>query len=188
LRAFIAVAKHRSFTRAAQELLITQPAISQQIRVLEADLDGFPVAADSDLEAEILGMTELVVVGAPGERTSRLMSWDTSAPLRRLMSESGVAVEVCTNDIGLLKRFVRERAGIAIVPRWSVSVELEAGTFELVPLQLPPLREPMGIVYSRSRRSQALAAFLTVVHDYKPILKEICSGNAAAVDDGATIG
>jgi len=83
---------------------------------------------------------------------------------------------VCTNDIGLLKRFVRERAGIAIVPRWSVSVELEAGTFELVPLQLPPLREPMGIVYSRSRRSQALAAFLTVVHDYKPILKEICSG------------
>ena len=38
LRAFIAVAKHRSFTRAAQELLITQPAISQQIRVLEADL------------------------------------------------------------------------------------------------------------------------------------------------------
>ena len=289
MRAFVAVAKHRSFTRAAQELLITQPAISQQIRVLEADLGtalfrrephaidltdagvallpdaeeilrsvdyartrlaarpsvqgsirvvtgtvastiiyggiysrfvrqypriefrltvgvgidaappivqagdadvefvALPVAADSDLEAEVLGTTELVAVAAPGERMSRVMAWDTSAPLRRLMSEAAVAIEVFTNDILLLKRFVREHAGVAIVPRWSVSAELEAGTFELVPLALPPLREPMGIVYSRSRRSHALVAFLTVVHDYKPILKEICSGKATAVDDGATI-
>jgi DNA-binding transcriptional LysR family regulator len=144
---------------------------------------GFPVAADSDLEAEILGTTELVAVSAPGERMTRVMSWDTSASLRRVMSEAGVAVEVCTNDISVLKRFVRERAGIAIVPRWAVSEELEGGTFELVPLHLPPLREPMGIVYSRSRRSQALAAFLTIVHDYKPIIKEICSGNAAHAGD-----
>ena len=285
LRAFIAVAKHRSFTRAAQELLITQPAISQQIRVLEADLGtalfrrdshaidltdagiallpdaeeilrsvdyartrlasrvtvhgslrvvtgtvastviysgiyarfvrlypridfrltvgvgiehaptvvqagdadiafvGFPLAAESDLEAEVLGTTELVTVSAPGERMTRIMSWDTSAPLRRIVSEAGVRVEVCTNDIALLKRFVRERAGMAIVPRWAVAQELEAGTFELVPLNLPPLREPMGIVYSRAGRSQALAAFLTVIHDYKPILKEICSGNAAVADE-----
>jgi DNA-binding transcriptional LysR family regulator len=153
----------------------------------DADLAfvGFPVAADSELEAEVLGTTELVAVAAPGEHPSRVMSWDTSATLRRLMSEAGVAVEVRTNDIALLKRFVRERAGIAIVPRWSVSTELEAGTFELVPLHLPPLREPMGIVYARAHRSHALAAFLTVVHEYKPILKEICLGKAAPVDDGA---
>lgn len=284
MRAFIAVAKHRSFTRAAQELLITQPAISQQIRVLEADLGTalfrrephaidltdagiallpdaeeilrsvdyarsrlaarpsvqgtlrvvtgtggsttiyagiysrfvrqypkidfrltvgvgidlapgfvhsgeadvafvpFPVSADSDLEEEVLGTTDLVAVAAPGERMSRVMVWDTSAPLHRLMRDAGLAVEVCTNDLALLKRFVRERAGVAIVPRWSVLAELESGGFEVVPMQLPPLREPMGIVYSRSRRSHALAAFLTVIHDYKPILKEICAGNAGAVE------
>ena len=36
LRAFLAVAKHRSFTLAAEELFLTQSAVSQQIRALEA--------------------------------------------------------------------------------------------------------------------------------------------------------
>jgi DNA-binding transcriptional LysR family regulator len=35
LRAFLAVAKHRSFTLAADELFLTQSAVSQQIRALE---------------------------------------------------------------------------------------------------------------------------------------------------------
>jgi len=38
LRTFIAVAAHRSFTLAAEELFLTQPAVSQQIRALEAGL------------------------------------------------------------------------------------------------------------------------------------------------------
>jgi DNA-binding transcriptional LysR family regulator len=38
LRTFIAVAAHRSFTLAAEELFLTQPAVSQQIRALETDL------------------------------------------------------------------------------------------------------------------------------------------------------
>ncbi|MER7694422.1 LysR family transcriptional regulator [Streptomyces sp. NPDC097610] len=38
LRAFAAVARHRSFTRAAEELLITQPALSRTVAQLEAGL------------------------------------------------------------------------------------------------------------------------------------------------------
>ena len=38
LRAFDAAARHESFTRAAEELCVTQAAISQQVKVLEATL------------------------------------------------------------------------------------------------------------------------------------------------------
>ncbi|NEB02904.1 LysR family transcriptional regulator [Streptomyces sp. SID13726] len=38
LRAFVSVARHRSFSRAAEELLITQPALSRTVAQLEARL------------------------------------------------------------------------------------------------------------------------------------------------------
>lgn len=38
IRAFVAVAKHRSFTLAGEELFLTQSAVSQQIRALEGEL------------------------------------------------------------------------------------------------------------------------------------------------------
>lgn len=38
LRTFLAVQKHLNYTRAARELLLTQPAVSRQMRALEADL------------------------------------------------------------------------------------------------------------------------------------------------------
>jgi LysR family transcriptional regulator, low CO2-responsive transcriptional regulator len=42
LRVFAAVARHRSFTRAARELHLTQPAVSQQVKLLEEQV-GMPL-------------------------------------------------------------------------------------------------------------------------------------------------
>lgn len=42
IRVFRAVAKHRNFSRAAEELLLTQPAVTQQIKTLEDEL-GVPL-------------------------------------------------------------------------------------------------------------------------------------------------
>jgi LysR family transcriptional regulator, low CO2-responsive transcriptional regulator len=42
MRAFSAVARHLSFTRAARELHLTQPAVSQQLKLLEAEV-GLPL-------------------------------------------------------------------------------------------------------------------------------------------------
>ncbi len=46
MRVFAAVARHLSFTRAAQELHLTQPAVSQQVALLEAEV-GMPLFEQS---------------------------------------------------------------------------------------------------------------------------------------------
>jgi len=40
LRIFMAVARHHSYSRAAEELHLTQPAVSAQVRELERAVDG----------------------------------------------------------------------------------------------------------------------------------------------------
>lgn len=42
LRVFASIARHRSFTRAARELHLTQPAVSQQMKLLESEI-GLPM-------------------------------------------------------------------------------------------------------------------------------------------------
>jgi LysR family glycine cleavage system transcriptional activator len=85
LRTFEAVVRHGSVTRAAAELGVTQPAISQRLRQLEAflerplvrrDAGGIAISADGQayavrLErafAEIRAVTEAIRAGAEGER------------------------------------------------------------------------------------------------------------------------
>jgi LysR family glycine cleavage system transcriptional activator len=85
LRAFEAVVRHGSVTRAAAELGVTQLAISQRLRQLEAflerplvrrDAGGIAISADGQayavrLErafAEIRAVTEAIRAGAEGER------------------------------------------------------------------------------------------------------------------------
>jgi LysR family transcriptional regulator, low CO2-responsive transcriptional regulator len=77
IRVFAAVARHRSYTRAARELHLTQPAVSQQIKLLEQEA-GLPLF-------EHIGRT--VQVTAAGEELLRY-----AAQISDLVREAGEAL------------------------------------------------------------------------------------------------
>jgi len=275
LRAFLAVAKHRSFTLAADELFLTQSAVSQQIRSLETLLgtalfvrergavelteagttllprarevvslvDGvrdlldaprtlagrlrivaetvassflyvglyerfarsypdvelamrsgigraaalaavrddaadaafvtLPADAD-DLDVDQLGHTELIAVALPGARGDRVLVWDGSPELQRALAQAAVPIAVTSNDVALLKRLVADGAGTAFLPRWAVKPELDAGSLEAVPFDVPAVRQRFGLVSRRAAKSPALVAFLASAHAYKPVIADLC--------------
>ena len=52
LRYAIAVWRERSFSKAAQRLNISQPSVSEQVRLLEAEV-GFPLFKRRDIDAPL---------------------------------------------------------------------------------------------------------------------------------------
>jgi DNA-binding transcriptional LysR family regulator len=76
---FAAVARHRHFTRAAKEVRVAQPALSQQIRKLEDEL-GIELLRRSTRQVELTDAGELLL-----ERANRVLTEVESA--RQEMSE-----------------------------------------------------------------------------------------------------
>ena len=84
LKVFEAVARHRSFSRAAQELHLTQPAVSMQVRSLEAEA-GLP------LTEQIGKKIFLTDAGAELARHARLIASQLAAAEEALAAIRGLA-------------------------------------------------------------------------------------------------
>jgi DNA-binding transcriptional LysR family regulator len=113
---FAAVARHRHFTRASEELQVAQPALSQQVRKLEAEL-GVELLRRSTRRVELTDAGELLLA-----RANRVLTEVESA--RQELSElSGLLrghVELGSLPLAslgvpaMLKEFRERHPGIAI--------------------------------------------------------------------------
>jgi DNA-binding transcriptional LysR family regulator len=98
LRAFLAVAEQLSFSKAADELHITQPAVSKRIQALEAELD----SRLFDRAGKRVYLTDPGKVLRPRAEALLREMTDTRRLLRNLKSEVGGALSLATSHhVGL---------------------------------------------------------------------------------------
>jgi len=103
LRIFVAVAEHRSFSRAAETLCISQPAVSKAIRELERQLD--------------LPLLERDVGGGRGVRPTE-GGWALLEHARGIFALERAAVEDIRARVGLRRGRLRVGASTTIAGYW----------------------------------------------------------------------
>ncbi|MFT5706092.1 MAG: DNA-binding transcriptional LysR family regulator [Oceanospirillaceae bacterium] len=120
LRAFEAVARHKSFTKAAQELIVTRPAISKQVRLLEENLH-------CQLLARTNNSIELTATGIElfsGLRQAfDLIAATTERISSRSKEESKIKILV---ERDFASSWLAERVGQFLVEHPGISVEITA--------------------------------------------------------------
>ena len=165
LKVFAAVARHRSYTRAAEELCLTQPAVSMQVKQLENQLDtplfeqlgkkiylteaGEEVYHYSRNISQQLDEMEMILSHLQGLEHGKLkISVATTANYfaPHLLSTfcqrfPGVTVVLdVTNRQALINQLVENEVDLIIMGRPPAEVEVEAGSFMENPLVIiaPP--------------------------------------------------
>ncbi|MCU1277155.1 MAG: Transcriptional regulator, partial [bacterium] len=144
LQIFVAVAKHRSFTRAAEELRLTQPAVSMQVKALD-ELAGLPLF---ERLGRSVALTQAgVELAARGQLILRALAdaEDALAALRGLKRGRLVVAVVSTAKYfapKLLALFQREHADIelklAVSNRDAVMQMLVGNDVDLALMGTPP--------------------------------------------------
>jgi DNA-binding transcriptional LysR family regulator len=144
LRYVVAVARHRNFTRAAAELLIAQPALSAQIRKLEAEL-----------QVRLF------------ERTTRRVSLTPAGSVfvsraERLLAEADAVRHEMVEHAGAVRGRVRIGAWYSVNRNFP---ELLAGFSRLHPLVDLTIREENSDVMLEMLRSGELDVAMLVIRD-----------------------
>jgi len=146
LRAFDAVARHLSFSAAAEDLHLTQSAVSRQIKALEDELGASlfqrgtrRVALSAD------GHTLLLAVGASLERIDAAVRQIRQAKGRRSVSLSTFASFASLWLIPKLHSFQQQHPDIDIrISAGDALVDLENADFDLVLRYCHPDEAPPG--------------------------------------------
>jgi len=159
MRVFAAVARHLSFTRAAQELHLTQPAVSQQVSLLETEV-GMPLFARTSRAVRLTAAGEVLVPLAQRILADVEMAQaelDALAGLRRGMLRLGL-IQAAASAIDLpavLGDFHRRHPDIEFEVRSEPSAAMVAavgaGSLDLAVIGLTGERLPSAL------RSELLA-------------------------------
>jgi DNA-binding transcriptional LysR family regulator len=146
LEYFVAVARHRHFTRAAEALYVTQPALSQQIRRLEAEL-GLQLLARSPQGVEVTPAGQDLLLRAEailGDVSAAREAMDEHAGVLRGSVRVAAAAGEALRLPAELAAFHEEHPGIRIAlrqgsPREVVDlVRRGAADLAVVALDSPP--------------------------------------------------
>ncbi|MGW8309882.1 MAG: LysR family transcriptional regulator [Thiogranum sp.] len=174
LKAFVTVADTGSFSLAAEQLFLTQPAVSKRVSALENELR----MRLFDRIGRTIALTEAGLALLPRARSILLEIEDSVRALSNLSGEIHGTLRFGTSHhIGLrrlppvLKRFVRQYPAVRLDIRFMDSEEachaVETGELELAVVTLPPapaptLRvqkiwdDPLAVIVSDSHRMAQL--------------------------------
>jgi DNA-binding transcriptional LysR family regulator len=148
--------------------------------VLEDEADvgilSYPTASRS-LSVLPLRAEPMVLVAHPSHRLARrrsvtpadlqgerFVAFDRDLPIRRAidraLKQQEVAVEVVMefDNVETIKQAIGINSGVSILPRPTVLKESEMRTLAVVPLGLPGLVRPVGIIHRRGRRLTPVVA------------------------------
>jgi DNA-binding transcriptional LysR family regulator len=148
--------------------------------VLEDEADvgilSYPTASRS-LSVLPLRSEPMVLVAHPSHRLARrrsvtpadlqgerFVAFDRDLPIRRAidraLKQQEVAVEVVMefDNVETIKQAIGINSGVSILPRPTVLKESEMRTLAVVPLGLPGLVRPVGIIHRRGRRLTPVVA------------------------------
>jgi len=127
LEYFVAVARHRHFTRAAEALYVTQPALSQQIRRLEQEL-GLQLLARTPQGVEVTAAGQDLLARAEailGDVAAARSAMDEHAGVLRGSVRVAAAAGEALRLPAELAAFHREHPGVRIALRQGSPREVE---------------------------------------------------------------
>jgi DNA-binding transcriptional LysR family regulator len=127
LEHFVAVAEERHFTRAAQNLAISQSGLSASIRALEAEL-GAPLFVRSTRRVELTAAGTALLADSLRTLASAAAAQNAVAAVRGLLRGAlSVGAEQCVGPVDIpteLARFRTSNSGVSIKLRFAGSAEL----------------------------------------------------------------